>query len=1128
VRNATANAAGRIGQNRQIDNFPDRPNLRSTDPRIGGWGMLRRVLWTYLAAGVAGAVALMVWYWPGSFFDSTTSSVWLALAHDFAHGRFYRPVVSDAGYGGTRYMPLLFAAYGGLLRTGVDSILAGIVLMQASVMALAGVLYRVLRLLGLPFELAAPLAGSVFCTAAFQSYCTDIRPDYLAAAASIGAVGLALAGSRGARARYVAAAGAACIAAGLTKATSCLTFAPIAAWLLIVHGRKAALSFTAGVIAALVAVFTIVNAASAGHFLDNVRATATGGMTASDVRSVPGAFVSRIVADPFVLIPALLGFVSFGSDVRRRLTSLPHLHFAAAVAVTFAIFASPGTVSNHLVEVHAAAVLVVGAALCQGHLSPRLVVPAYALLSVMAAAIAIPLPGLPSVHRTLSRQGVHGGRPRSAIARIHQEFLQGGVRYLSLDPIVPLLNDERPLLLDPFAADVFLRTGHPAGTHLRARIAQHDFDVVILREDQLMPRDSSGGPLFAPRRFLAGRDSGLIRTLMAGYEIRAVRRPFLILRPRNLEFGIWNSEADRNSEFTNSEIQIPALPESSWGAAQPLCPSCPLWWPRRVGGTHAKAVSVRIPDSEFRRPAPAAAAPGGREFPAAAARAHIAPSRPHTRETPDRATASGSGEHAARATAPDGRFRTRRRRRSFREGRWRDAREDDPVPPGRWMKRRQAAAAVRQVHPSWTATGRVLAGSRAAVQQAWCQGVFLNASRLARSRPARHPRPARMAAWHGLYHTHPMRALVWTPARICVVLLTLAVTAPAQDPVVVNGRPVLMIANDKLTLGVRIEGGAMVRLVLNDDQAAVNPLHEELGHFVCVDGFGPVSPEERTAGLPGHGEAHRVTWERVSFERTGGSTTTVSFSATLPLVQEIFRRTIRMADGEQVVYIESELESLLAFDRPINWAEHATIGSPFLEPGKTVIEMSATRAMTRPHESQSATPPHRLASSSAFAWPMAPGLNGEPIDVRPTPTQSPIGDHTTSLMDPARRLVFVTAFNAGRHLLLGYVFRRAEYPWTQLWESYPDRDRIARGLEFATQPFDVPRRDVIQTNSMFDTATYRWLPARSTIGSAFLMFYTRTPAEFRKVDDVLLDSGKLTIEDRASGIKVVLAASRPL
>ena len=94
-----------------------------------------------------------------------------------------------------------------------------------------------------------------------------------------------------------------------------------------------------------------------------------------------------------------------------------------------------------------------------------------------------------------------------------------------------------------------------------------------------------------------------------------------------------------------------------------------------------------------------------------------------------------------------------------------------------------------------------------------------------------------------------------------------------------------------------------------------------------------MSQEERKAGLPGHGEAHRVPWDVVSSAKKG-VTTTVTFSATLPIVQEVFRRTLRMVDGEQVVYIESELENLLGFDRPINWGEHATIGAPSSSSGR--------------------------------------------------------------------------------------------------------------------------------------------------------------------------------------------------
>src|SRR4029079_13819574 len=112
------------------------------------------------------------------------------------------------------------------------------------------------------------------------------------------------------------------------------------------------------------------------------------------------------------------------------------------------------------------------------------------------------------------------------------------------------------------------------------------------------------------------------------------------------------------------------------------------------------------------------------------------------------------------------------------------------------------------------------------------------------------------------------------------------------------------------------------------------------------------------------------------------------------------------------------------------------------ELGKTIVDMSATKAMTRSHESQSANPPHRLVSFKEFTWPMAPGLDGSAIDVRPAPSVAPVGDHTTSLMDQSRRLVFVAALHVDKHVALGYVFRRDEYPWTQLWENYPASGRL--------------------------------------------------------------------------------------
>jgi hypothetical protein len=387
------------------------------------------------------------------------------------------------------------------------------------------------------------------------------------------------------------------------------------------------------------------------------------------------------------------------------------------------------------------------------------------------------------------------------------------------------------------------------------------------------------------------------------------------------------------------------------------------------------------------------------------------------------------------------------------------------------------------------------------------------------------------------------------PNLIFLALLGSCVCALGQTPagdlikqVQFEGAPALLLENDKIELTMLATGGNFVNLILKDDASRLSPLWNPAaiaraagrrsrgaggGHFVCVDGFGGVSPEERAAGMPGHGEAHRQPWTVQSSDKTGGVLSVV-FSTHLPLVQEDFRRTIRIVDGESVIYVESELANLLGFDRPVNWAEHATIGSPFLAPGETVVDLSARQSKTRAHNDEEDPYPHRLADFKDFTWPLAPGQDGEMVDLRTTPLKPNSLDHTTSLMDTGRELVFVTALNLKQRLLLGYVFRREEYPWLQIWESYPPNMGLARGLEFGTQPFDIPRRQVIERGPMFGAPVVRWLPAKSKIGSRFLFFYTKVPAGFQKVDDVVLKDGKLVIEDRAAGQTLSLAASLAL
>ncbi len=377
--------------------------------------------------------------------------------------------------------------------------------------------------------------------------------------------------------------------------------------------------------------------------------------------------------------------------------------------------------------------------------------------------------------------------------------------------------------------------------------------------------------------------------------------------------------------------------------------------------------------------------------------------------------------------------------------------------------------------------------------------------------------------------------------RVFPTMLMLTIAASAQSTTEFEGRPALLLDNGKLELTVFPQGGAFVRLLIKEDSRRINPIWDPLrdaretgksqfgqsvGHFVCVDGFGPVSEEERAAGLPGHGEAHTLPWSTRLFERRGKSLT-LTQTVHLPALHESLERTVRMDEGESVVRVHSRLENLLAFDRPVNWAEHGTIGSPFLEPGVTVVDMPARRASTRPYL-ESWRVKHRLRGGMEFTWPQAPAVDGGTVDVRVTPAQLGTGDHTTSLLDPDREWVWVTALNPKQQLVFGYLFRRADFPWVQTWEHFPEDGRLARGLEFSTQPYDVPRREAISTGAMFGAPTFRWLPARSSIEATYFMFYAAAPPGMHRVDEVRWERGELVIEQKEERRQVRLAAARGL
>lgn len=354
-----------------------------------------------------------------------------------------------------------------------------------------------------------------------------------------------------------------------------------------------------------------------------------------------------------------------------------------------------------------------------------------------------------------------------------------------------------------------------------------------------------------------------------------------------------------------------------------------------------------------------------------------------------------------------------------------------------------------------------------------------------------------------------------------------------------DGRPAVTLQNDKLELTVLTRGATLANLILRDDSEKLSPywntdralkpngpppspLAGSIGHFLCLDGFGAPSDEESAAGIPFHGEASKQQFDGAELGTPGFHGFVLK--ARLPLAQEAVTRTITVRDGENVVYVDTEVENLLAIDHPISWAEHATTGPPFLAPGQTIIDIPATQCRVRPQKTGSTG---KLAYGKDFVWPMGPLTKGGTVNLTTVPANETSLDLASCTIDPARTYGYITVLRPDKHLIFGYVFRRAEFPWLMSWMNYSGDARAARGFEFSTQPFDVSHRETVDTHEMFGVPTYKWLPAKAKLHTSFLLFYSKAPDGFESVADVKLENGRIEIIDKVGHV-ISLNAGRPL
>ena len=298
------------------------------------------------------------------------------------------------------------------------------------------------------------------------------------------------------------------------------------------------------------------------------------------------------------------------------------------------------------------------------------------------------------------------------------------------------------------------------------------------------------------------------------------------------------------------------------------------------------------------------------------------------------------------------------------------------------------------------------------------------------------------------------------PARMLPLLILLAGPGPLLPAAADDAPALLRTDSGSITFEIQSQGGLLTDLQLTgtgrnllagpDRVRAGAPF----GHFLCFDRWGPPSPEDARAGIPFHGEAGWIQWQWQPADPGR-----IGLQARLPLAGLKVSRSFVPARDHPVLRIETEVRNPADQPRPFNLVEHATL-APFWMAAGTRLTTNAVNG----HLHHNGQP----VADSTFSWPHA-RIGDRILDLR-EPIVFP-GNLLASLVtDPGEEWSWAVIND--QQSLLGYVWRRVDFPWLNLlWQS-TGNTAVARAIEPGTTGLHRPLDEVIRTASLLDTPLF--------------------------------------------------------
>jgi hypothetical protein len=459
-------------------------------------------------------VARVILNFRNLYYISHVEGAWLTCAYDFVHGVLYRPLFGPIGYGGTRFFPLYFVLTGSLSRIFGRLEDAGLILSAASVLLLGYGCFVLLRRLNVSLLLSLAAVTAVLSAATTHEALLQTKGDGLAAMLNIWGITLCLSPKEKRVWLYLAA-----ILFSLAFAAKLTTVFGFASVILVwALSRRFEDVWRLGLATCIgyVAVVSAIYFGSGGRALEIFRVCASGGGSITYAFEAPLQMIGTALEYDPVMVVFLVPATAFAFSYFKKIpTEILPIYFFVVLAATTVIFGSRGTLSNHLLDLHVAGVLVLA------YSASRNSVFAEISTGIMAVGLVVAcLQIATNLHYNLSKPS-----RRAEMRQLVEKIPADGRPILAENAFVVVQSGETPYLLDPFMFRVFTARYPALGVDLWDKLAHQGFAAVVLERNP----DSEVGRKWYEEVHFGGK---FVENLEANYSLSYTVGPEYVYLPK--------------------------------------------------------------------------------------------------------------------------------------------------------------------------------------------------------------------------------------------------------------------------------------------------------------------------------------------------------------------------------------------------------------------------------------------------------------------------------------------------------------------------------------------------------------------------------------------------------------------